>query len=116
MAEREAGIVTVLVLVVATVVLAATSAGLLWAGAVAARQRAEAAADLAALAAASAAAVGVDGCTRAARVVAASPGRVRLVSCTVAGTEATVLVAAPVPWSAGLDTPPARARARAGGS
>ena len=96
---------------------------LVWAGlaalargsAVVARHRAESAADLAALAAAKAALSGADPCPRAAAVVAAA-GAARLERCALAADlSVTVQVSVPASGWAGLDLPPARARARAGG-
>lgn len=86
---------------------------LAWAGAVVARQRAENAADLAALAAARSHLGGLDGCVAAARVAAASGAR--LVACRPGMSDVTVSVEVPlaVPLRR-LDMPPARARARAG--
>ncbi len=110
----DAGSAGVWVLIVVAVVMSATLGVLAWAGAVVARQRAESAADLAALAAAREAGRGGDACSAARRVVDAS--RVRLTACWVAGAaEVTVTVETPVPALLdGLGLPPARARARAG--
>jgi secretion/DNA translocation related TadE-like protein len=99
----------------AVVVVAATCVGVLgWAAAVVARQRAEGAADLAALAAARALVAGDEPCSSGSRVAVASGAR--LVACTSSGTAVTIVVEIAVPPRAllGLDLPPARARARAG--
>ena len=86
---------------------------LAWSGALVARQRAQNAADLAALAAARHAVSGGEGCAAAGRLVSAAGGR--LLGCTVHdGAVVTVLVEVPVPLVRGLEIPPARARARAG--
>jgi secretion/DNA translocation related TadE-like protein len=106
--------------------VAVTTGVLAVAGAVVARQRAESAADLAALAGASgggrtptvASPDGADdGCAAAGRVAAAAGAR--LVACVAAGSatapDLRILVEVPVPAVlAALDVPPARARARAG--
>lgn len=85
-----------------------------WATAVVTRQRAENAADLAALAAARALVAGGVPCSAGTRVAAATGAR--LVGCAVSGESVTVVVEIAVPSRAllGVDVPPARARARAG--
>jgi len=102
-----------MVVCAAGVLVAVTAGALAVAGALVARQRAESAADLAALAAAR----GGAGCAVAARVAAAAGGRV--VACAVDGSavapDVSLVVEVPVPGVlAALDVPPARARARAG--
>jgi secretion/DNA translocation related TadE-like protein len=96
------------------VVSAACLAVLGWAAAVVARQRAESAADLSALAAARALSAGGVPCAAGGRVAEASGAR--LVGCAASGDEVTVVVELALPRRAvlGLDLPPARARARAG--
>ena len=109
--DRGAG--SVLLTAVVALVLSAGSAALGLAGALVARQRAEAAADLAALAGAQALLRGGDPCTTARRVAAA--GRARVVVCEPAGTTVHLVVEVTLPGVlARLDMPPARARARAG--
>jgi len=87
---------------------------LAWAASLVSRQRAEAAADLAALAAARTLVAGGAPCPAGHRVAAASGAR--LVGCTASGSAVTVVVQVPLPSLGvlGLDVPPARARARAG--
>ena len=98
---------------VVAVVLSAATAGLALAGALVTRQRAEAAADLAALAGAQALLRGGDACGTARRVAAA--GRASVVACQPVGTAVHLVVEVPLPGVLGrLDVPPARARARAG--
>lgn len=110
--DRGAG--ALLVLTGVAVVLAAVCVALTWAGAVAARQQAEGAADLAALAGARAVLTGGDGCAAAGRVAWA--GGAWLAGCRVgAGADVTVAVEVHPGWLRRLDMPPARARARAGG-
>lgn len=112
MTDRGAG--SVWALVVTTVLLAATVGVLTWSSAVVARQRAQSAADLAALAAARAQVTGSGACVAAGRVARASD--VRLAACAADGTTVTVVVEAEA-WSGllrRLDTAPARGRARAG--
>lgn len=96
------------------VVLSVTVAVLTWASAVQSRQRAESAADLAALSGARAQVAGADGCERAARVALAN--RARLKDCTEGPGGVEVVVEVPVLSGplAQLDMPPARAKARAG--
>lgn len=96
------------------VVLAVVMAVLGWSAAVVARQRAESAADLAALAAASAQVRGQDPCGAAGRVARGQGAR--LVSCVPepAAVSVMVEVAPPSTLLRRLDMPPARARARAG--
>ncbi len=86
---------------------------ILWlGGAVAARQRAAAAADLAALAAAGQAVLGSDrACAAAERVVQRM--RVRIANCEFAGWDALVEVETTLPGALGAN-PTVRARARAG--
>ena len=119
----DRGSATVLVLGVAGLLVTVTAGMLAVAGTLAARQRADSAADLAALAAARAAAPGLTagpgepGCALADRVAAAAHARV--VACAAARSSTrpgvTVVVEVPVPRVlAVLDVPPARARARAG--
>lgn len=102
-------------LAAAAVVLAATLVALTWAGAVTARQRAESAADLSALAGAQASVRGGDACRAAAAVAAASAAR--LPECVAEG-DGSVRVLTDVSWAPtwtrGLGLLPARARARAG--
>lgn len=109
--DRGSG--SVLLTAVVALVLSAGSAGLGLAGALVARQRAEAAADLAALAGGQALLRGGDACGTAGRVAAA--GKARVVVCKPAGTIVYVVVEVTLPGVLGrLDMPPARARARAG--
>ena len=98
----------------ATVVLAVTVAAMSWGAALAARQRAGAAADFAALAGARAQARGEEPC--AAAVLVAIAQDAHLVRCVLEPTTVLVVVEVPVPSPAlrRLDMPPARARARAG--
>lgn len=97
----------------AIAVIGAVLAGMLWfAAAVAARHRAEAAADLAALAAASTAVAGEQLACGEARWVTDQMG-VALVSCRLSGWDALVVVAAELPGVLG-EFGPAVARARAG--
>ena len=106
----SAGVWTVWAVVL---VLSVCLGALAWAGAVVARQRAENAADLAALAAARSHLAGLDGCVAAARVASASGAR--LVACRPGQSDVTVSVEVrPVVALRRLDMPPARARARAG--
>jgi len=113
--DRGAGAVLAVCLVAVT--LAATAAAFAWVGAVVARQRADAAADLAALAAAAEAMRGGDGCAAAQRVAAAMSARA--VSCQV-GPDGTADVLTEVDLPSRLlrrlDLPDARGRARAGPS
>jgi secretion/DNA translocation related TadE-like protein len=98
----------------ALVVVAACLVVLAWATALVSRQRAEAAADLSALAAAQALVSGGEPCPAGHRV--ADSAGARLVGCSTTGTAVTVVVEVEAPPRAvlGLDVPPARARARAG--
>lgn len=98
----------------ATVVLAAALSALGWSAAVGARQRAESAADLAALAAAAAQVRGRDPCAAAEQVVRAQDAR--LVLCVPEPGAVSLVVEVPPPSSVlrRLEVPPARARARAG--
>lgn len=95
-------------------VLATTIAALTWSAAVEARQRAETAADLAALAGASAQVRGLDPCGPAGRVAHAQGAR--LVGCAPEPAAVGVVVEVVTLSSLlqRLDMPPARARARAG--
>lgn len=109
--DRGAG--SVLLTAVVAVVLSAATAALALSGALVTRQRADAAADLAALAGAQALLRGGDACVTAGRVAAV--GRARVVACEPMGTSVYVVVEAALPGVLGrLDMPPARARARAG--
>ena len=109
--DRGSG--SVLLTTVVALVLSAGSVALGLAGAYVARQRAEAAADLAALAGGQALLHGGDACDTAGRVAAA--GRARVVVCQPAATTVYLVVEVTLPgvlsWP---DMPPARARARAG--
>ncbi len=96
-----------LVLTVVMILAAVLAALALLGGAIGARQRAATAADLGALAAAGAL---PPSCAVAAGVVAGNGAR--LVSCTLAGSSAAVVVA--VPWRRPPGLPEAFARARAG--
>jgi secretion/DNA translocation related TadE-like protein len=111
---RQLGSAGLWAVTVVAVLLAVTVGALTWSGALAARQRAESTSDMAALAGARSLALGTDGCAAAARVTAASGGR--LAACVVDGSSVSVLVE--VTLSSGLpvrlDMAPARARARAG--
>jgi secretion/DNA translocation related TadE-like protein len=96
-------------------VLVGTFAVLSWAAAVVTRQRAEAAADSAALASASALVRGQPGCVVAARVAAASGGRLKACAVALDGSvEVTLAMPVPAPWLRALHVGPAWARARAG--
>lgn len=112
--RRDEGSATVWTLGLAVLMMAFVYSVLLVCVAVGARHRAEAAADLAALAGASAAQAGDDGCAAAARVATAN---VALLSRCVVGTDRTVTVEVQIVlpralsrWSPG----PTRATARAG--
>jgi secretion/DNA translocation related TadE-like protein len=108
----DAGVATVLALGLASAVATAGVGGLLLAGAVAARHRAETAADLAALDAASHVVDGPGAACRAASVTARAGGA-SLSGCRVDGDVVEVRVSVPFPGPlAGLG--PATARARAG--
>ena len=110
---RDRGAGSVLLTAVVAVVLSAATATLGLAGALVARQRAEAAADLAALAGAEALLRSGDACGTAGRVAAA--GRARMVACQPLGTTVDLVVEVALPGVLSrLDMPPARARARAG--
>jgi secretion/DNA translocation related TadE-like protein len=104
----------VLVVAVVGVLLSAALAVLAVGAALVTRQRAEASADLAALAGARALLRGADPCGAAGRVARAGPAR--LVGCRPAGAAVLeVVVEVPLPGAfRRLDMPPARARARAG--
>lgn len=114
-APRDAGSAGLETLWAVAVVFAATLVGLTWAGAVSARQRAESAADLAALAGAQVVSRHGDACLAAATVATASAAR--LTHC-VPEEDGSVRVVVEVRWAARWATtfgmPPARARARAG--
>jgi len=111
--RRDLGAGTVLLVAVVAVVLSAATVALGLAAALVTRQRAEAAADLAALAGAQALVRGGDACGTARRVAAA--GRARVVVCEPVGTTVHLVVEVRLPGVLGrLDMPPARARARAG--
>lgn len=111
--DRGAGTAFAAFALLALLLLAA--AGIEIGGAVAARHRAQSAADLAALAAAGQMVLGVDGCAAARRLADRNGGR--LVVCSVAGSDVLVEVAVELPLglplgSVGLG--PAVAVARAG--
>ncbi|HTE73239.1 MAG TPA: Rv3654c family TadE-like protein [Actinomycetes bacterium] len=109
----DPGAGSVLLVTLVAVVLSAATCALGLAGALVARQRAEAAADLAALAGAQALVRGGDACGSAGRVTSA--GRARMVVCRPAGSTVLLVVEVALPGILGrLDVPPARARARAG--
>ncbi len=117
-ASGDAGSAVLWVIWAIAVVLATTLGVLGWAAALQARQRADAAADLAALSAARVAAVpdGRGACAVAHRVAAAMTATVE--DCVVAADGSvwvSTSVEVPVAWLQVLDMPPARARARAGG-
>ena len=112
---RDRGSAGLWVLWAVTVLVAATVVGWSLAAVLGARQRAEGAADLAALAAARSAVQGRDACGHAA--VVATAGGARLATCVVrdgAVVDVLVEVQLTAPWLRRLDLPPARARARAG--
>lgn len=109
--ERGAAAVLVLPLVGLLTVLALLAAVV--AGALVSVRRAQAAADLAALAGAVASGSGEDACGAAARV--ADRNRARLTSCLRAGLEVAVVVAVETPMPAGRSLQ-VTARARAGPS
>lgn len=110
--RRQAGSATIWMLTVCGLVVAAAVVALQLAVAVLIRHRAEAAADLAALAAADAALQGRPAaCARAGRVAAA--GAATLVSCTLADATAEVVVSVPARLLLGR-FPPVVARSRAG--
>jgi secretion/DNA translocation related TadE-like protein len=110
----ESGSAAVWTLWAAVLLVVTAVVGLGWAAAVTARQRAEAAADLAALSAARTLLAGGAACPAGGRVAAASGAR--LVACSATADSVTVVVEVAVPRRAvlGLVVPPARARARAG--
>lgn len=109
----DAGMATVWAAVGIAVIMAALLVGLHLGAAVVARHRAEAAADLAALAAAGATVLGAESaCTRAEAIAAAMHATVR--SCSVAGWEVLVEVRVAVPLTLPGVTPEAPGRARAG--
>lgn len=108
----EVGSATVWVLTASALVLAAGLLATVLSAAVLTRHRAEAAADLAALAAADAALQGrAAACARAGRVAAA--GNAILVSCTLTNVTAQVVVKVPGRGVLGR-LPPVSARSRAG--
>jgi secretion/DNA translocation related TadE-like protein len=109
----DPGAGSVLLVAAVAVVLSGATCAMALAGALVSRQRAEAAADLAALAGAQALVRGGDACGTAGRVAAA--GRARLVVCQPVGSTVHLVVEVALPGILGrLDMPPARARARAG--
>src|SRR3954452_13825745 len=110
-ADREAGIATVTALALIVMVAATAMVGVLVGAAVAARHRAGAAADLAAIAAAARSYDVGAACRAAARI--AGSNRARVESCRLRGTIAEVRVRVPVPGVFGR-LGPARATARAG--
>jgi secretion/DNA translocation related TadE-like protein len=112
----DRGSATLWVLMIYLVVWGSALAALAVGAALVTRHRAESAADLAALAAARALASGVaEPCRSAARVTEAV--HVRLAGCRVEGAASVlVVVEATGPLPRWADLPPARARARAGGS
>jgi secretion/DNA translocation related TadE-like protein len=110
--DSERGSATIWTLTAAALVLAVAYACVLVAAAYGARQRAAAAADLAALAGAARLADG-DPCAAAERVVAANGAQ--LAACSYDATSVAVTAAVPVPPALrGLGAGPATARARAG--
>lgn len=110
--DAESGSATVWVLIASGLVLAAGLLAILLSAAVLTRHRAEAAADLAALAAADAALQGpAAACGRARRVAAA--GGATLVSCALLDATAEVVVRLPATGVLGR-LPPVQARSRAG--
>ena len=113
--QADRGSVGLLAVWVALVVLAATTAALVWGAALVARHRAERTADLAALAAAGEAARVVAEPCRAAVRVAQGVGA-GVAACDVLPDRSVlVVVELAIPRVVpGLDLPPARARARAG--
>lgn len=113
--RSEQGSAGLLAVWVAAVVLAATTAAVVWGGAIVARHRAARTADLAALAAAQAAfSAGPMPCAAADRV--AGPVGAVVTACRLLSDGSVlVVVELGVPVTLpGLDMPPARARARAG--
>ena len=115
MSGGQRGSAGVLAVLGCAVVVAATVGVLGWGSALESRQRAEAAADSAALAAAQASLAGGDGCAAAHRVARAMAATVQ--ECTVDPSSVaavTVTVGLRLGWLRALDMPPARARARAG--
>jgi secretion/DNA translocation related TadE-like protein len=108
---RERGSATVLVAVAATVLLVVGSAMTVLVAMVADHRRAQAAADLAALAGARALALGRDGCARA--TVVAEANGARLLACTATGREVEVRVEVTGPHWLG-QTSDLTARSRAG--
>lgn len=109
--DPERGSGAVLALGAIGVLVAVLAAALLLGGVVAARHRAESAADLAALAGAVALQRGGDPCGEAARVGAANGATVR---CTVDGADVLVEAGMQTPAAARVLAPRAVARARAG--
>lgn len=111
--SRERGAATIWVLAASGLVLAVTYAVVLLASVQAARQRADAAADLAALAGARAQAEGADACATGRRVAAAD--QAQLDACDVAGPDVAVTASVRLPpalrlYGGGV----VRSRARAG--
>jgi secretion/DNA translocation related TadE-like protein len=113
-AQRDRGSATVWLLCVCGLVWSVMVAALLVGSAIVARHRAAAVADLAALAAAAAQSRGDPGVCRAAAHVAAAQGG-RLDWCRVEAGSVLVVAEVGVGWRV-INLPPARARARAGGS
>lgn len=109
--DPERGSGTVLALGAVGALATVLAAALLLCGVVAARHRAESAADLAALAGAVALQRGGDACAEAARVGAANDATIR---CVVDGADVVVEAGAPVPAAARALADRAVARARAG--
>lgn len=107
-AQDGAGVVLVLALVAVLITVAVVAGSVI--ALVVAQRRAQAAADLAALAAAADLRFGGDGCA-AADIVTRRNGAASE-SCTVAGSEVTVVVRVSLPRAVG--GPEIRARARAG--
>lgn len=108
-ADRDAGVSTVFGALMVGLLIVVTGVCVRLGGATLARQQAETAADLGALAGAADALRGADvACAGAGRVVAANRGR--LVSCVLDGLDVLVQVEVPVPAFGGA----ASGRARAG--
>ena len=113
--RAERGSAGLLVVWVSAVVMAVTTAALVWGAALAARHRAAQAADLAALAAArDAASVTGRPCPAAERVARHTGAVVRVCDLLPDGSVLVVVELAVPGVLPGLDMPPARARARAG--
>lgn len=109
--RREGGVATVYACLGVVLLLAVTGLAVQVGAAILSRQRAENGADLAALAGAAKVLQGPDVACAAVVQVAVANG-VEVQSCSVAGTDVLVIVAAPAP--AGPFGGPATARARAG--